>query len=48
VSVVSACGGGRDQMDTIEASGAKPPPVVMACGGGTEQMAETDEAGAAR
>jgi anaerobic magnesium-protoporphyrin IX monomethyl ester cyclase len=48
LSAVSACGGGRDQMDTIEASGAKPPPVVMACGGGTEQMAETDEAGAAR
>ena len=47
VSAVAACGGGRDQMDAIDASGAKPPTVVMACGGGTEQMAETDEASAA-
>jgi anaerobic magnesium-protoporphyrin IX monomethyl ester cyclase len=47
VSAVAACGGGRDQMDAIDASGVKPP-VVMACGGGTEQMAEADETGAAR
>jgi anaerobic magnesium-protoporphyrin IX monomethyl ester cyclase len=43
---VMACGGGRDQMDAIAASGATPPQ-IMACGGGTEQMAETNEAGAA-
>ncbi len=46
VSAVAACGGGRDQMDALEASAAKPS-VVMACGGGTEQMAETDDAAGA-